>query len=421
MWRSLVDADSVAGDLLRRIGQTFATRLVLIIVSLLSSVIIARTLGPSGRGAYGVASVVAMIGAQVSMLGLHAANTYQLAKDPARLPVLLGNSLAISLLAGSVCAVVVVLWFGGAGPHRSLEGVLLWLAALGIPLFAAFGLLQNLYLGLYDTARFNRVDLLSNGANLGLLIVLVLVGVESAVTVYGASLVVAAGIGASMIAWLYRKGGSIGLSVRRFRTHLGFSLRSYVSMLLMLLALRIDLLLVDHYRGAEAAGHFAIAATLAELLGMLAVVTGSILFPRLSSESDAAVRWHLASRTAFWIAVAVGFAGLLSLPLAAPVLVTLFGDQFAASVVPYHWLVPGAVCLSINAILMNYFASEGMPPVVIVGPLIALLTKLALAPVLIADHGVAGAAIAASVSYGGMFLTSLVYLFWTRRAEYAVP
>jgi O-antigen/teichoic acid export membrane protein len=179
----------------------------------------------------------------------------------------------------------------------------------------------------------------------------------------------------------------------------------------------MDLLLVEHFRGAQAAGHFAIAATLAELLGMLAVVTGSILFPRLSAEPDAQVRWHLASRTAIVIGAIITVTGLCSMPLAQPVLVMLFGVEYLPSVAPYLWLVPGVVCISANAILMNYFAAEGMPPVVFVGPLTALVAKLSLGVQLIPTQGAVGAAIACSASYGLMLLVSLGYLAWRRRPE----
>jgi O-antigen/teichoic acid export membrane protein len=401
-------------DFLRRIGQTFTTRIALIGISLISSVIIARTLGPSGRGEYGVASVLAVMGAQFAMLGLHASNTYFLARDKERLPKLLGNSLVASAVAGGLVAGLLLVLIK-AGVLSSLHGVLLWLAVCAVPVHAAAGLLQNLYLGLYDTRRYNRIDIVSNFANLAILTGLVGLGLETAVTVYGASLAVSVAMMLWMVIWLKGRAGAISVSWNLFRDNVGFSIRSYVSTLIMLLATRIDILMIEFFSDVEAVGYFAIAATLAELLGMLAVVAGSILFPRLSAERDAQLRWKLARQTAAVIAGVTAMGGVISVPLAGPVLVLLFGEQYVPSVTPYLLLLPGAVFLSTNVILMNYFAAEGMPPVVFVAPLVGFLVKLLLGVQLIPDYGNAGAAVAFSVSYLAMLSTSLCYIVYTRQ------
>ena len=58
--------------------ETFSTRILLIVVSLITSVFVARALGPEGRGLYAIALTVSMLGIQFSNLGLHSSNTPQL-------------------------------------------------------------------------------------------------------------------------------------------------------------------------------------------------------------------------------------------------------------------------------------------------------------------------------------------------------
>jgi len=420
MLQRLFDRDSNAGDLLRRVGQTFAARLLLLTMSLVSGVIIARTLGPSGRGEYAVASAVAAIGAQFAMLGMHASNTYYLARDKSKLSALLGNSLAVSWLAGGAIGGGVMLFFSLTEGLLPLHGGLLLLAALAVPVYASFTLLQNLLLGLYETGRFNRVEITMNGLSLTVLGALVLLGWQSPLTVYGSSLLVAAFVVVGMFHWLLKAGRGIRLSASLLRDNFGFSLRAYLSALIFLLVTRIDLLLISHLQGAEATGHYAIAASIAELLGMLAVVTGNILFPRLSGEEDPRKRWKLASQTAMVIGTVVVLAGGLSIPLAEPLLDLMYGKQYLPAAAAYSWLVPGVICLAVNTIWMNYFAAEGMPPIVIVAPAVVLLLKLMLGLLLIPMHGIEGAAVAASISYGLMLAMSGVYLVWLRRPVAAV-
>jgi O-antigen/teichoic acid export membrane protein len=397
--------------------QTLATRVSLLLISVISGIVIARTLGASGRGAYAVASTVAAIGAQLTTLGLHASNTYYLARDRGLLPSLIGNSLGVCILIGGAIGLALIGISVVVGLDELLHGDLLWLAAIAIPIYAAFTLLQNLLLGLYETARFNRVELMVNIGSLIALLVLVVYGWQSPASVYGVSLLVSVAVMLGVLRWLVKKGGGVTFSASLFRNNFSFSMRAYFSTLLFLLVARVDVLLLAHFQGDEAAGHYAIAISLGDLLSMLAVVTGNILFPRLSGEKDSGLRWKIASRTAIVIAVVIISLGCASMPVAAPMLSFLYGEEFQVSSSAYILLIPGVICLSINVIFMNFYAAEGMPPVVVIAPLVALFLKLVLGMLLIPSGGIEGAAISASFAYVLVLLVSLGYLAgWRRRA-----
>src|SRR6266852_9753352 len=95
-----------AGTELRRsVLETYATRVLVLAVTFATAVVIARELGPTGRGFYAVAATVGAIGVQFSNLGLHLSNTYYVAKDRALLPALIGNTLAVVFVA---CVVTVL-------------------------------------------------------------------------------------------------------------------------------------------------------------------------------------------------------------------------------------------------------------------------------------------------------------------------
>src|SRR5438552_7100507 len=88
----------------RNVVEPYITRLLLIGVGFATTVIVSRTLGPSGRGLFAVAAAVSAIGIQFGNLGLHASNTYYVAKDRELLPVLIGNTLVVSFGIGGTAA-----------------------------------------------------------------------------------------------------------------------------------------------------------------------------------------------------------------------------------------------------------------------------------------------------------------------------
>src|ERR1700739_153197 len=88
------------------IVETYVTRILLIAIGLAITVVVSRTLGPSGRGLFAVATAIAAIGVQFGNFGLHASNTYCVAKDRELLPVLIGNTLIVSLGIGGMAALL---------------------------------------------------------------------------------------------------------------------------------------------------------------------------------------------------------------------------------------------------------------------------------------------------------------------------
>ena len=66
---------------LLNVAETLLTRIVMIPIGLITSVILARVLGPEGRGLYAVAATISAIGEQFGNFGLHASNTYYVARD----------------------------------------------------------------------------------------------------------------------------------------------------------------------------------------------------------------------------------------------------------------------------------------------------------------------------------------------------
>jgi O-antigen/teichoic acid export membrane protein len=398
-------------NFVQNVAETLVTRILLIGIGLITSVIVTRILGPTGRGFYAIAITVGALGVQFGNLGLHASNTYSIAKRPELLPKLVSNSLLVSFLFGGLGGT----FFGGVllvWPNFvQIQGFLLILTLAWIPFGLAYLLLQNLLIGIQDMRSYNLIELgqrVFSFLMVGAVILLHVVNVE---TIYLTGLIT---LIVSFIWTLKRLRIRLlsfpSPSVPLFKENLRYGMKAYVAALFAFLVLRVDLLIIQYMRGVEQAGFYSIAVAVADLVYLLPVIIGTILFPRLSAMSSDRERWRFTCIVARWVGVMMlVIAGVLAL-VAEPLVALLYGRSFLSAVPALIWLMPGMVMLSINTIYMNYFASTGMPPITVYSPGIAAVLNILLNIKLIPPLGIVGASIASTVAYGMMLAISLVYL-----------
>ena len=285
------------------------------------------------------------------------------------------------------------------------------LSVAWIPFGLGYLLFQNLLIGMQDIRSYNLIEL---GQRVLSLLMVGAVILLHAVTVEAIYLTGLIPLVVSFI-WALRRLKTRLLpfpspSVSLFRENLHYGMKAYVAALFSFLVLRIDLLMIQYMRGAEETGFYSIAAAVADLVYLLPVIVGTILFPRLSAMSSDQERWDFARIVARWVALMVLFiAGVVAL-VAEPLVALLYGRSFLPAVPALIWLMPGIVMLSINTIYMNYFASTGMPPITVYSPGVAAVLNVLLNIKLIPSLGIVGASIASTVAYGMMLAISLVYL-----------
>lgn len=416
-WRWRLPA-GIPADFVSKVVETFATRLAVIATGMLTTVAVARALGPAGRGLYSVAAAVGAIGVQLGNLGLHASNTYSVSRDRSRLPELLGNSLFVGIGLGGLATAAAGIAFWVWPRIAPVQGTLLVLALLSIPVGVAYLLLQNLLLGTQNVHAFNRIDLATKLLGLtfvGLVLLARAATPESIFSVGVAS--VAVGL-AWALAILWRETGrSLRVSLDTFTETLRYGVKAYLAALFMFAVLRIDLLMVKFMAGPEQAGLYSIAVAMADLLYMVPTVVGTILFPRLSAMRDDVERWRIAAQVRTLVAGLMLLLTLVAGFLAEPVTRLLFGSAFQPAVPAFLALLPGIWLISINVIYMNYLGASGMPPVTVISPGIAALLNVLLNLVLIRKWGIVGASVASSICYGLMLLLSMVYVRGGPRSE----
>ena len=394
----------------QKVAETFATRIAVLVLSVATSIVITRLLGPEGRGVFAIASTLSAVGVQFGDLGLSAANTYFVAKERPLLPALTGNALFVSLVMGTL-AVLLLAGLAFAWPALlPSQGMVLLLALLAIPFGLALNFTQNLLMGIQDTRGANKVSLWS-----AILLLALTAGLgmgrkltpETALAV--ALLAVGAGFG-----WMLRRlqshAAAIRFSLPLLRRSAAYGLKFYVGNFFAFLLLRSDMLMVGGRLGKETAGFYAVAVTLANLIFMLPNVIGAILFPRLSATADWELKWRTTRQALIGTVAIVVISSVVGGLLARPFVTLMYGAKFEAAVPAFLWLLPGMLFWSASSVLSAYIASEQIPMRVVVIFFAAFGLNLALNCAFLTRYGIVAASVDSSVSYGLAFAAIWVFV-----------
>ncbi len=405
-----------SSDLARKIVETYLTRVTIMGLALLTTIIISRLLGPSGRGFYAVAMATGTLGVQFGNLGLQTANVYFSARNPQALPQLTGNSLAVSLGFGGIVALGVGALLALRPDLLDLRGTTLWLALLWIPFGLAYLLTQNLMMGVQDVRGYNLIELANRVLTL-LLVGLFFVGRWVTVpSMFGAAFL--AMIACSLWTWARLRGhfaGSIGTSWASFRNCLRYAAKAYLAGFFCFLVLRADLFMVQHMLGPEQAGYYSIASTMADYVSMAAAVIAMVLFPRLSAITNVLDKLRL-MRKAAWVTAAILMPLLLIASiLAGPLVRILFGAAFLPAARAFTLLAPGMLFLGLHSVTVQFLNSIGYPKVVVIIWGLCSLANIAVNLWAIPKFGISGASVVSSGCYFLAFFLVLQVIRQTAR------
>jgi len=372
-----------------------------LVLGLVTSVVLARGLGASGRGTLAVAFNMTLLLVQMGGVGITSANPYFVARSPADVGRIAWNSIWCALLLGAGFAAV------GLGVRAALPSVLAhvtWVEAVvgfsAIPTALAAKFLQSVLLGQGRTVAYNAVEAI---CGVGAVVALVLgfavfhMGVVGALAVLSVQQLAMALAFAALLAPALRRWA--GPDVALARAMMGYSFRIYVATLAGYLVIRIDMLLVNGMLGAAEAGRYAVAVALADGMVMIPTAVGINLFPRVARGG--------ATETSAEVFRAVGLLFallcLLTVPFAGVAIRLLYGPAFGEAVGLYLWLLPGIYCLGMVTILAHHFAGRGFPREAMLVWGVALAVNLAIDLLFLRAHGTAVAAIASSVAYAVLF------------------
>jgi O-antigen/teichoic acid export membrane protein len=395
----------------QRVAGTFLVRVALIGVGFLTSIATARLLGPYGRGIYGAAIVLVTLASQFGNLGMHVSNTYYVTRKRSLLPRLISNSLLVSLLAGGMISLLVLLLFRLCPAWAPVDGSVLNLALLLIPVILGGLLLQNLLLGIHEVKWYNVSDITGKAAFLVLCALL-------AVTVHRWTVVsfMVIALASALVTFLIAGGRLLAITghlpapdLSLIRMQAGYGLKSYFVCLAGYAVLKSDILIVKQVAGATAAGYYSLASTMTDCFYMFPVVVGMMLFPALSGAANPLQRWNRAKNTMLGVTAIMLLLSVSAALIARPMIVFVYGRDFLPALPAFLILSVAIVFYGANTVVSIYLSSCGLPWFsVCVWPAAAAF-NIGLNLYAIRRWGIVGAAISSLITYSALFAAQYPY------------
>jgi O-antigen/teichoic acid export membrane protein len=364
-------------------------------------VIQGRFLEPTGRGSFVL--VVLSVTILARLLGQLGVAVTSRAREEEVHP-LVQRALALAVLLGAAGVALIVV--GGA----AVDAIGVRLAAIAAPALIpniVSACISGVLLVHARIRLWNYVQALPPLLTLiGMLIVVVGLGhgVDGAVAVWTAAYFATAmfALAATRDLWLPLRLPRI--LDRRGRDIAGLALLLGGVQIVNLIGYRVELFVLDHYKGVAAVGVYSIAMQAAEAMWLVpAAVATAVTGPAVHETPDRAARLirNACGRGLLYtiaIAIAVGALAPFLIPL-------LFGDDFRGAVRPLALLLPGVVAYAPVSILVVYLSVRcGRPRLSLLVSIVGLVATTAMSFVLIPPYGASGAALASAIGYvaGGL-------------------
>jgi len=404
-------------SILKNSAITFSSRILIFIIGFITSVILARALGPTGRGIYVLIVLIPTVMLRLGSFGMEAANVYFTGSKRYKTEDIVSNSLLSSIV---ISLTLILIFFGISNldifynfiQANQINLKYLWLIILTIPFSLIYGFLRYIFLGKEKIIIFNKISIFFTIIHLIAIIIFVLIFRQD---VFGAviSYICANICIAIFVIFLVKKFAKIKAYYNKelFKESIKYGLKAYFGNLAQFLNYRLDMFLVAIFLTPAAVGYYSISVGIAERIWMLPGAFASVLFPKISSlrsvESNNLT--PRISRHTFFITI---FLSLVLAILAKPLIELFFGITFLPSLIPLLILLPGIIALSVSKVLTADLAGRGKPQYGTYSSFVSLVLNILLNLWLIPRWGISGAAFATTVAY--ILSTLLVIIFFIK-------
>ena len=383
---------------------TFSSQILIFVLGLITSVILARVLGPAGKGIYALIILIPAVMLKLGSLGIEAANVYFTGSKKYKIKDIVSNSLLSSILLGLI--LISLFWgishlniFQNFLNSNQINPFYLWLVVLTIPFSLLFGFLINVFLGKEEIVKYNKIDIFQNVLQLIAIIVFLLIFKQG---VFGATLsyVFTTIIATLLVIILVRKITKIKIFLNKglLKDSTKYGVKCYFGNLAQFLNYRLDMFLVAIFLTPAAVGYYSISVGIAEKLWMFPGAIATVLFPRISSLKDVEAN-NLTPKIARHAFLLIFVLSLILALLAKPLIRIFFGSAFLPSIMPLLILLPGIIALSVSKILTSDLAGRGKPQFGTYAAFISLSVNIPLNLWLIPKWGISGAAFASTIAY----------------------
>ncbi|MCP5404913.1 MAG: oligosaccharide flippase family protein [Pseudomonadaceae bacterium] len=398
-------------SLMKDSAQLYVAQLVGLLVGFGVSLVVARLLGPDGRGAYGWIMSLFMVAIPLGQVGTDILNRRLAAQQPQLARTLAGTSIAQAILWGGVVALAMLAF----GLSQSVGQSHVWalvLAASLLPLNMSQGLLGTVAAGLgrfKDVAGMELTQKLTMAAGVALVAMVWSLDVWHLLAVQGIALAAACWFVGRRVA--REAGWPWCVDWRLLRQHRALMLGAFAANVSWILLQRVDVIMLGIWRPLAETGYYTVALSLIDAMVVLPGVIAMVLMNRVAAETDTRERWR------FLLIIMVLTLSVFAIVCAlvawvAPWLIPfLFGANFVDTVPVFERLLIAAWLMAGYQLAQNAVAGYGRARYQMLAPFSGLLVKVGFGWMFI-SHGVMAAANATVLAYATAFAVAMAVAVW---------
>ncbi|HPP74191.1 MAG TPA: oligosaccharide flippase family protein [Armatimonadota bacterium] len=376
------------------------------IISIAGGALLARFIGPDGKGVVTAILVVPTLVSNLLALGLREPIAHLIGKKVFNIKEIIDSAYWFLILSSAAGIIISGIYLVSIG-NPEFTPLMSLLALMVVPANATIFLCGGIFLGQGRIGLLNRVVWISEFLRLLAIVGLVWalnLGVTSALVAWLLGLCITASYGVALVRADFKP-------KRRYippvaKKMLGMSGIYTLSILATRLHHSIDIIMMERLSNVTQIGLYAVGLGTVELILHIPSAVGTVLFSRSANAAD-------------WVSMAAQVAKLLrvtflaawlagaALYLAAPVMIPLvYGSAFMPSIAITQLLIPGIVGWSISSVINGSMKGHGRAGIGILVTLPGVVINVILNYFLLPKYGAKGAALASVISY------NLVAVIW---------
>jgi len=413
-------AETLSSRSAKQIRGVFLLRMLSFVFATITSVVVARTLGPEKKGVFTAALVLPAIVASLLHFGMPTSNVYFLNRSR-QAGVLFLNSVVFCTVVSLIALIVYGLGLPLGMYTDYYEGIdspwIIFLALSTTVLLVFNEFLRQFLQGLHQfyVPACSRVayDCFKLAGFLGVFFLLGF-GV-------GAMVVVVALGDCVWILFLLRVVlrkvpiSQMGASFSQFKQSISYGLRHYLGQALNTLNTRIDLFVLALFLPRDTLGVYSVAVGLSELVNFLPLTVGYILLPRLAKGDDVARKQHILWKCVTWVLSVLTPCWVVFVIIGRWFVTAVYGKEYQDAYALASILMVGTILLNVTVLINKYFSSTGRPELISIARAINLPLKAGVLYVLCHNFGVLGASVAFLTS--SLTLLGFTYVIYLRAAR----
>jgi len=391
---------------------SFSSSGLTLISGIIFSILIARLLGPEGKGTYTLVTLIPMLMISLGNMGINNSAVYFMSKEKENRKAIFITGLKISLLIALSLYAILQLCF--AWWHQYYENIPEQLFYITIPLVIIILISDFLHFSVLGMGRvdfFSLTGVLKSLISLGVFLIAFFMPGNTLTNVLIACVIsYLMGIVTECYFLKQTQIFSGKFCERPFpaKQLLRFGGITHIITVSQFMSYRIDQLLIPVFLSSSDLGIYTIAVSLAERILMLPAAIQMALLPRIPDTSlekganiVARVLRHLIILNIV-IIIVISAAGSFLIHL-------FFGVDFKSAYIPMLLLLPGIVSISFWKIVGSYFISTNRAVIPAVISVFSVILNLFFNLFLIPRWGIIGAASASTISYSftGLLIVSV--------------